>query len=170
MVRTKSYHGMDTEDMKPIFTRGFWKERIDTAREEHYSVYVCNKDSWRRIESIHRGILSANVRGMVLDAGCAYGRFARYFDPDEYVGVDLSEDFINCARERNPDYRFIHADLRNLPFRDGEFEWSFCVSIRRMVERDAGREEWQRIERELKRVSKKVLVLEYEGAEEYEIL
>jgi len=42
----------------------------------------------------------------VLEFGCGPGRLAGCFDPDRYVGVDVSEHAIAAARRANPSHRF----------------------------------------------------------------
>ena len=42
--------------------------------------------------------------------------------------------------------------------------------MRRMVIRDSGQEEWNKMEKELKRVSKNILILDYSSLREYTIL
>lgn len=164
---------------KPVDTLEFWKERIDTAVKPHYSVYVAGEGLWNAINKIHKEIFDKEISkdARVLDAGCAYGRWANNFE--HYVGVDFSPDFIVEAKRLYPKKDFLVADLKSLPFRDKEFDWSFCVSIKNMIVANLGVEVWQQMEKELKRVSKRVLLLEYgnelprqgaNGADKYEIL
>lgn len=154
--------------MKPIDKHSFWKERIDNAQLEHYSVYICPESTWEHIGKTHKDILAKTVSGKVLDAGCGYGRASEWID--DYTGVDFSPDFISKAKQKYPNKTFLQADLKALPFKDKEFDWSFCISMKAMVVGQMGIEEWQKMEDELKRVSKKVLLLEYTNPEEYIIL
>ncbi len=148
----------------------FWKNRIDTAVKEHYSVYVIHEAGWNKINMIHRELLQDNIppESKVLDAGCGYGRWSPLFK--NYVGIDFSPDFIEMARKKYPEKVFMVGDLKDLPFKDGEFDWSFCVSIKKMIQDNLGDEEWLKMLSELKRVSKKVLILEYEDPTKVEIL
>lgn len=51
--------------------------------------------------------LRATVGGAsVLEFGCGPGRLAGCFDPDRYVGVDISGHAIAAARKANPAHRF----------------------------------------------------------------
>lgn len=164
---------------KPVDTIEFWKDRIDTAVSEHYSVYVANEVLWKHINLAHEAILKKVVSGKVLDAGCAYGRSSVFFDKENYTGVDFSPDFIAKAKSKYPDKNFVVGNLKELPFKDQEFDWAFCISIRKMVRDNLGDIEWDIMEKELKRVAKNVLILEYgtelpgagiDGADVYEIL
>lgn len=159
--------------MKPIDKLDFWKERIEQAHKngrEHYSVYISPDKMWRDIEIAHRDYLKELIKPeeTVLDAGCGYGRMSEYIE--KYTGVDFSPDFIEMAKKKYPNKDFVVGSLKELPFKDGEFDWAFCVSIKKMVVANSGDEEWQKMEKELKRVAKKVLILEYETARSYEII
>jgi ubiquinone/menaquinone biosynthesis C-methylase UbiE len=87
-----------------------------------------------------------------------------------YIGVDFSPDFIDWSKKDNPNKEFLVADLKTLPFKDNEFDWAFCVSIKKMIEDNLGNQDWSKMQNELKRVAKKVLILEYEEPEKFEIL
>ncbi len=157
----------------PIDKTDFWKERIEDAESRgllHRSVYIVNPTHWRDIADIHRKICDEIIpKGAdVLDAGCGYGRASTWFD--NYTGVDFSPDFLERAEERYPNDLFIQADLTQLPFEDNHFDWAICISIKAMVIGRKGKEMWVEMERELKRVAKKVLVLEYVNPETYEII
>jgi len=148
----------------------FWKQRIRGAGKYlNYIYYQTNPLNWDKIERVHKEIIKKErVEGKILDAGCGHGRISNWFD--DYTGVDFSPDLIEIGKRENPDKRFIQADLKKLPFKDKEFDWAICISIRHIVIRDSGQEEWNKIEKELKRVSKKILILDYSSPSEYEIL
>lgn len=155
---------------KPIDKLDFWKQRIDKAQKKHYSVYISNDSLWNNINLSHEKIIKELIKPneKVLDAGCGYGRSSIFFD--NYLGIDFSPDFIELAKKEHPDKEFIVGNLKELPFKDKEFDWAFCISIKKMVEDNLGKDEWLKMEKELKRVAKKVLILEYEDYEGYEIL
>lgn len=155
---------------KPVDKIEFWKERIDTAVKPHYSVYVVHEQGWKKIFDAHERIIKEVIwpSDKVLDAGCGYGRMSVLFD--NYVGVDFSPDFIKWAKEQYPSKEFIQADLKALPFKEKEFDWAICVSIKKMIEDNLGKKAWRKMRKELKRVCKKVLILEYEDPVPYEIL
>lgn len=152
---------------KPVDQIDFWKERIDTAVKDYFTVYVTSEVDWHRINKAHVKHFE-KMSGKVLDAGCGYGRNSIYF-PD-YTGVDFSPDFIKMAKEKFPNKTFLEANLKALPFKDKEFDWAFCVSIKAMIENNLGEEEWKLMEKELRRVAKQVMILEYEDPEPVTIL
>lgn len=155
---------------KPINKLEFWKERIDTAKKDQFTVYVCGEEMWKNINETHKNILLETIpkNAIVLDAGCGYGRWSELFD--NYIGVDFSPDFIEMAKKRYPNKDFQVGNLKSLQFKDQQFDFAFCVSIKKMVIDNLGEEEWNLMLKELKRVSKKVLVLEYEDPKPFELL
>lgn len=147
--------------MKKVDTIEFWKERIDTAKEEHYSVYVAHKPLWNATNSLHEEIMDTYIKpdDYVLDAGCGYGRWSPKFK--NYLGIDFSPDFIALAKSKFPDKKFEQQNLKSLPYKDKTFDWAIVVSIKGMIVANCGQEEWDLMAKELKRVCKSVLILEY---------
>ena len=144
----------------------FWKERIEKAKKIRESVYLTTDKDWEEICKVHRHIIKQIVSGKVLDAGCGYGRVSEWID--DYTGIDFSPDFIEKAKRNYPDKNFILAELNSLPFEDKKFDWTLCISIKRMIIKEQGIEFWSQIEKELWRVSNNILYLEYEQPRVYE--
>lgn len=146
---------------KPVNQLDFWADRIRTAKKEHYSVYVAGDVLWEAIRRIHEQIINEHIPkdAKVLDAGCGYGRWSTHFN--NYTGVDFSPDFIKRANEKYPNKTFVCSKLESMPFKDKEFDWAIVVSVKEMIRDNLGQEAWDNIEKELKRVCKKVLILEY---------
>ncbi len=156
-----------------IDTFEFWKDRLKDAKEKDAlfrSVYITTPRSWDQIAIVHRNVCSRLIKDTdkVLDAGCGYGRASEWFK--NYTGTDFSPDFIAEAKQLYPNKTFIQADMRKLPFKDKSFDWGVCVSIKHMVIGRKGKEYWQEMENELKRVCDKVLILEYVDPAQYEIV
>ncbi len=63
-----------------------------------------------------------------LDAACGTGRHARALTArgHEVTGVDLTPEMLERARASVPGASFVQADLRTLPFEDGDFELVVC--------------------------------------------
>ena len=148
----------------------FWKKRIDTAPKdkEHFSVYVTTNKNWDKIEIEHSKIIKKECIGKTLDAGCGYGRLAPLID--EYVGVDFSSDFIDIAKKKYPNKTFVVGDLISLPFKDNEFDCAVCSSIKQMIIGNLGIDVWNSMEKELLRVARKLVILEYPQPEIYDVL
>lgn len=157
----------------PVSDEKFWKDRIDFARKNgkfHFSVYLARQTLWDDIYTKHVEILSKETKptDRVLDAGCGYGRMSPLWG--NYTGVDLSPDLLEEARKLYPSKNFMLGNLKSLPFKDKEFDVSFCISIKQMIVGNLGEPEWKLMEKELLRVSKKLILLEYENAHEYTVL
>lgn len=153
-----------------IYKDEFWKQRLEEAGEDlRLSVYQSPNEDWEIINQKHREVLQKLVRGKVLDVGCGYGRLSNLFQ--EYTGVDSSQTFIKKAKELYPNKSFMYIDVsRGTLFSNKEFDWAVCVSLKAMVIRELGNDEWLKILKELKRIAKKVLILEYSYLDDYEIL
>ena len=152
---------------EPINDPLYWKQRLVTAQERHHSIFRCDKERWLRIEAKHRKILAETIHPeqTVLDAGCGYGRLLDLMPRDwrgYYQGIDLSPAFIDLARREHPRNAFLVSDLRMIPMLSGTFDWAILISIRPMVRRNLGDDEWGKMEMELKRVANRLLFLEYD--------
>ena len=152
-----------------IANPGYWRERIEKAKELHHSIFICDAARWERIENKHRQILANHIlfADNVLDAGCGYGRLLGMMPRmwvGGYVGVDISPDLISLSVYDNA---FICCDLRNIPLEtEPKFDWCVLISIRPMVIRNLGKKEWDKMEMECRRLSKKLLYLEYDETDE----
>jgi len=149
----------------------YWRERLKAAErlgELYLSVYCTTKNDWDNICRIHKKICDLKVKGKVLDVGCGYGRISKWFD--DYTGMDFSEDFINKAKQLYPDKNFVVGDAKKTDFKDKEFDWAVCLSVKGMIEREMGSLEWAKMEYELKRIAKNILLLEYSTPNEYEVI
>jgi hypothetical protein len=82
--------------------------------------------------------------------------------------VDLSPDFVGLARQQYPERRFMVGDLRDLSFiPDRElYDLAILISIRPMIKRNMGDEAWAQMEAELRRVSRRLLFLEYDPSDD----
>lgn len=154
----------------------YWAYRLSEAEKAdnlQYSVYLTNKTNWNKIWEIHKEIFQKVIpKGTkILDAGCGYGRMSEDFPENSYTGVDFAPALIEKANTLYPDKKFVIAELDKLPFKKKEFDWVICASIKGMIIGKSSLEHWQRIEKELKRVGKKILILEYSfDPDEYEII
>lgn len=164
---------------EPILDTEYWRNRLEHSLkgELHHAVFRCPLDRWKRIEEKHRQILAKHISpwDSILDAGCGWGRLlnllqihTEFDDPMVvYRGVDISPDFIELAKKHHPNRVFYVKDLRNLPLEWRQvFDWAVLISIRPMVIRNLGQGEWDNMEKELRRVARKLLYLEYDENDE----
>jgi ubiquinone/menaquinone biosynthesis C-methylase UbiE len=97
---------------------GLWQRRVAE----------CPEGAARRLAVFEALMLQAGMR--VLDVGCGSGHLvqelARAVGPSgRAVGVELSDDQLNAARERCADVPFVellHADVCDLPLEDGSLD------------------------------------------------
>jgi len=175
------------KSVKPTNTPEFWLRRIyDTlarGRDLHTIIYDTDYNTWQQIQNSTAGILDNLLSpGMkFLDAGCGYGAaYEAWQQYDslkdvEYVGLDLSPDLLEIAKIRvldieRPSFTLILGDMRNIPFPDGHFDFVMCRSIKGMVQDNSGDEEWNLIWKELNRVARKILLIEYGDVAGYKVI
>ena len=161
------------ERHKAVDTKEFWKDRLDTAVENgniRHSVFRAPEHMWQDLNKDHLKILNHTIEptDKVLDAGCGYGRASQFIPVKtevggKYVGVDQSSDFINLAKAYDhKNHEFYCEDLKCLPFDHEEFDWCVCISVMIMVVQNLGWSQWEKIQNELLRVSKRgIICLEY---------
>ncbi len=70
--------------------------------------------------------LDLNPASRLLDCGCGTGTFSHLFDPDIYLGIDLSREYIQAAKRQHPLHRFLAMDARSLDFDAESFD---CVTV-----------------------------------------
>ena len=146
----------------------FWKRRLNAAvekREVHRAIYDVSLQEWDFIQKAHKKIIREYIHDntKVLDAGCGYGGLLEITPvvAFKYYGIDISPDFISHAQKKWRGHKFKVGDLRNLPFKDKEFDVAICRSVEGMVRENLGDGEWIKMERELTRVATQVLLLGY---------
>lgn len=169
----------------PVSAESFWKQRIYQTIAQggmlHQIIYNNSYDVWYYLQEKTGGKLGKIVRenSKVLDAGCGYGALIDSFDlihqKIDYTGVDISPDLIELAKYRYPGEgrsggRFYVGDLKSLEFSDKEFDWGICRGVEGMIIENIGPEEWQKILSEIKRVSKKVILLSYPTTLEEDVI
>jgi len=172
--------------VEPISDPAYWRDRLAcyNASNPHHIIMKMDIDEWGKIESVHRLLLAQLLKpnDSILDAGCGYGRLLRLMPTTwrgEYLGVDLSPDFIELARKEHPDCDFVVGRLDDLsriayvPNQDNplkKFDWCVCVSIREMVIKNEGESSWTSKLAQMRKISKRVLILEYNVNDKGEIL
>lgn len=157
-----------------ILNADYWRGRLQGAHKDnlHHAIFRCSKEKWLKIEAKHREILASciNDSDSIFDAGCGWGRLLSLLPATwqgRYLGVDLSPDFVHLARAHYPDRAFVVADLRqvaslNCIDLNNKYDWAVLISIRPMMRRNLGNWEWLNVEREVRKVAKKLLYLEYD--------
>lgn len=166
----------------------YWKQRLVRAKKKgeiHKSIYECTEDQWKLIKVKHQQVLNRVIlpNESILDAGCGYGRLLSLLPKSwsgDYLGIDLSEDFVDMASDSYPDKTFLVGPLeivlpsvgRNIrsyigPGPEGiKFDWCVLVSIKDMIIKNNGQEAWDTLEVELRKVCARLLLLEYDENDE----
>lgn len=155
---------------EPVNDPVYWQTRLATAQERHHAIFRCHLDRWLEIEAKHKKILADVVwnTASVLDAGCAWGRLLDLMPKTwtgDYLGVDLSPDFIDLARKEHSNKMFRVGDLRMIPACSNTYDIAVLISIRPMIKRNLGEDEWMKMETELRRVARRLLFLEYDPSD-----
>ncbi|MCD4817178.1 MAG: class I SAM-dependent methyltransferase [Candidatus Cloacimonetes bacterium] len=85
----------------------------------YHEMYQNIFDYKKEFEFYHK-ILKENFSTSILEIGCGSGNLAQYFlETDyDYVGLDLSQEMLNIAKEVEPKAKFIQADMRDLKFQE----------------------------------------------------
>ena len=111
--------------------------------------------------TIRRAIRDCGIRGAVLVAPCGYGWFFDRFRRDgiEIVGVDiLPRVIVHAQMAVSPPMQVLQADIQQLPFADGQFE--FILSNRFVLHFEDGFR--ARALREFARVTRRYLLVHYD--------
>lgn len=164
-----------------IFNPQYWSDRLAraVAREQaYYAVFEGPVERWNEGRRRQEQLLVQHVKKYtsVLDVGCGWGRLLGIMPEGwegYYRGIDICPEFIELARRAWPGKHFWILDVREDPgyyARNGglKFDLAVCCSIKPMVLRNAGREEWDRIEANLRRVADEILLLGYDELDDEE--
>lgn len=76
----------------------------------------------RRVEQV----LYALRGHTALDIACGYGRFAHCFVPQDYTGVDFSENMVELSKQF-PGYKFICEDVKK--WNGGNRKWDVVFEV-----------------------------------------
>jgi SAM-dependent methyltransferase len=152
----------------------YWGERLRAARivdRLHESVFRgVDPEWWKRMTDYRRKKLAEVVKpeDSVLDAGCCWGWLLDIL-PDgwkgDYLGVDLSPDFVALARQRYPGRAFVVGDLlkpETIDLGGRHFTWAYVGSVKSMFTNQIGGDSWERIEAFLRSVADDLIVYEYQ--------
>lgn len=171
---------------KPVTDAAFWRERVlrfyAEGKQLHQCIYDNSLEVWQYLQGETGGILRRHVEPgcRLLDAGCGYGalldalQMGGYGRTDrrpagnpphcadvDYTGVDSAPILLEMARYRYPSRRFVEADLSALPFTANSFDWVVARSVRDMLIENGKADLWHAAAKELFRVGRRVLILEY---------
>lgn len=153
--------------MNPVLDPEFWRERLRVALrhdDPRRAVFKISDPSiWDSIDDAHARILATHVdlADSVLDVGCGYGRLLANMPAawrGQYLGIDLSPDFINFARGMFLQREFLCGDFRTVDV-PGVWDLGVFCSVRGMLLREAPGV-WEGLLARATEKCRKVLVLE----------
>jgi ubiquinone/menaquinone biosynthesis C-methylase UbiE len=80
-------------------------------------------------QQIVRSLIDAIPRGRALDAACGTGRHTEYLCARGFgtVGVDVTPEMLEIARQKVPSAQFVAGDLTSLDFPDAMFDLAVCA-------------------------------------------
>lgn len=156
---------------RPVDKPEFWKPRIDEAIKQNnlrHSIWAGVTDEvWNAMDSLHKIILDHVImpQHSVIDVGCAYGHLLELMPLNwrgEYLGIDISKDFLRLACIHYPRHHWMVADARELTVESeyDRFDWAVCRMVWDMTRYSLGEEEWTKFEEKLKKIARRILILE----------
>ncbi len=158
--------------MNAVLDPAFWRERLLTAlrhQDPRQSVFkTVDPETWNKIDEAHRAILTREVdpAASILDLGCGYGRLLELmpvFWRGDYLGVDLSPDFVAYGRQARPQRKFISGDFRTVDV-PGLWDLGIFCSVRGMLEREVPGT-WDGLLARARGKCRKILLMEYDPAD-----
>lgn len=69
------------------------------------------------------------TEGAVLEVGCGVGNLYKLLKDRDYTGIDVTRSFIEYSKTLYPETSFHVASIFNIPYEDGEFPNSACMSV-----------------------------------------
>jgi ubiquinone/menaquinone biosynthesis C-methylase UbiE len=89
----------------------------------------------------------------VLDIGCAFGRDTKFFTDNSFdtIGIDLSENMIEKAKDFSPSSKFYVMDMQNLDFDNQSFDGVWCSAALLHLNKNDGITALKEIKRVLKK-------------------
>ena len=95
------------------------KLAYDTAAEAYRQRYDAISPRVEEVDLVFTHINKKNP--VVVEIGCAYGREARHIvtKTNRYIGIDISQKYIDMARVENPLANFVCIDIMEYVFEPG---------------------------------------------------
>jgi len=149
----------------------YWAKRIHSCGGDlQRAMFSGSPDQFSVIHAKHMRLLKAEIRptDSILDCGCGYGRLLGMMPgwwTGQYLGVDVSPDFVRLAKVLYPARDFVEGSVEDLPallaaHGYGRFDASVFVWVRSMVIRECGSEVWGRMYEAAAKVAHRVVVIE----------
>lgn len=173
---------VDPGKQPDVFDPEFWRVRIEDSQGQiNKAVLYTNPWAFAEIEAVHKAILADYIKpaDSILDVGCAYGRLLGMMPvgwQGDYLGIDISPDFVELAYQQHPRNAFCVMDFRHALHGANKanggypFDWAVCIGIKEMILKYASEHEWLCVLYNLQQVSNAVLVLSLEEPHKDEVV
>lgn len=102
--------------------------------QSHFDEIASQYDYWKRKNVYYHSTIKAFLGRMipegshVLEIGCGTGEILAYLKPSRGVGIDISEEMVNVASKKFPQYEFIHSPVEDLKL-DHKFDYIVMVDV-----------------------------------------
>ena len=133
----------------------YGKEYFEGVKSNYYKGY----DSiYHRINIFFRARAALNLihnhrkTGKLLEIGCAYGYFTKYFSENGFkaIGIDISSYAIKIAKSKFPGLKFSIGDIqKRTKFKNGEFDVIVALEVLEHCKK------LKKVLKEIKRILKK---------------
>ena len=127
----RDYNKIDPEE---------YQEGYEVIPRENYM-----KEHWR---PLIRDVIKRYCEGKsVLDLGCGYGEYIGTISKytDNAVGLDISERWLNYAKQKYPNLKFILSDAHKTPLQSGLFDVVVTIGLFEYINREAVIKEIRRV-------------------------
>lgn len=146
----------------------YWASQLAKAQEDNSWLFGIRAEDLALVLRRTETMLRQYPGDRILDAGCGVGGlltslYSAGLSGIQYTGVDYCPEMVQFARRAWRRHRFEVADIRDLPFPDGCFDVAFCRGVEGSVRTLLSNQDWRRMEMEMKRVAKVVVVMNQRG-------
>ena len=157
----------------------WWEDRLQEVAdvpltELKHPDYNISQEAWDDFQGLTAKVLKDLIRrrSRVLDIGCGFGALwealeLTYRDA-RYTGLDFSSGVVGLARKKGINCRVHDIYHEPLPFSDRSFDWCVCRGLEGPVLTQIGIVAWKRMLAEMRRVAKRVMVMNLLG--EYRVV
>lgn len=127
------------KDYNKIDPKIFEKKCLESPRE----IYILKH--W--VPSLEEAVEKYCINKSVLELGCGYGRHTEILRKytQNLIGLDISKKWLDYAKKKYPDVKFILADVHKIPFKENFFDVVFNAGLFEYVNRKIVMEEIRRV-------------------------
>jgi len=117
------------EECKVVYDAEGWQKQASDYAKELYN----DPESHHYMKMLDWVAEEYQPGNRILEVGCAgghnYKRLLERKHIDDYTGIDITKAYIDLARKKFPECRWDQGDARALPYKDKEFDITFCFQV-----------------------------------------